>query len=329
MSSLQQLQTQFNANVNSLNAYYNNLIASINRQNISNRIKQTYIANYVNLRNAAYAKLVSDYNAAVAALKATTATTPKKSALLVGINYIGSPYELSGCINDTNNIKDLLVNKYGYKNIVMLNDTTSEKPTRSNILSELTKLLQNSVSGDTLFFQYSGHGTNTPDLNGDELDGQDEMICPVDLKFIVDDELNALLKKYLKTGVTLYCMFDSCFSGTILDLRYNYLDSSNLDKLTVNLKEPDLSSSKIICISGCMDSQTSADAAIIDANNKVTYSGAMTYSFLSTMETNKYSISYKDLITQMRSLLNDNGYTQKPQLSCSTNVDISQEKVNF
>ncbi len=310
MSSL--LQAQFNASVSSLNNYYNNLIASVMRQNISNRIKQTYITNYVNQRNAAYTKLLNNYLKAVA-----TATAPKKSALLIGINYTGSPYELSGCINDTNNIKDLLVNKYGYKNITMLNDNTSVKPTKANILSELTKFLQNSVSGDTLFFQYSGHGTNCRDFNGDELDGQDEMICPIDLKYICDDELNALIKKYIKPGVTLYCMFDSCFSGTILDLRYN---------LTTNSKEPEISS-KIICISGCMDNQTSSDAAIIDATNKVSYSGAMTYAFLSVMETNNYSIVYKDLLLQMKSLLNNNGYNQIPQLSSSINFNIGSEKV--
>ena len=35
----------------------------------------------------------------------------KKAALLIGINYINTSYELSGCITDVNNIETLLKNK--------------------------------------------------------------------------------------------------------------------------------------------------------------------------------------------------------------------------
>ena len=35
-----------------------------------------------------------------------------KIALLIGINYIGTDSELSGCINDINETKDVLINKY-------------------------------------------------------------------------------------------------------------------------------------------------------------------------------------------------------------------------
>ena len=54
---------------------------------------------------------------------------------------------------------------------------------------------------DSLFLHYSGHGGQTFDLNGDEEDGQDEFICPVDGGIIVDDELKALLSKHLPEGV--------------------------------------------------------------------------------------------------------------------------------
>ena len=57
---------------------------------------------------------------------------------------------------------------------------------------------------DSLFLHYSGHGGSTKDLDGDEEDGQDEYICPVDFKSagtIVDDELKVLLSKQLPKGV--------------------------------------------------------------------------------------------------------------------------------
>ena len=46
-------------------------------------------------------RITEEYNRNINKLKTT------KKALLVGINYKGSQYELSGCINDTNNIKNI------------------------------------------------------------------------------------------------------------------------------------------------------------------------------------------------------------------------------
>jgi hypothetical protein len=41
-------------------------------------------------------------------------------------------------------------------------------------------LVWDAHSGDSLFFLFSGHGGQTEDLNGDEDDGMDETILPVD-----------------------------------------------------------------------------------------------------------------------------------------------------
>ena len=90
----------------------------------------------------------------------------------------------------------------------------------------LNKLLSNSISGDSLFVSYSGHGTYINDLNGDELDGQDELWVPIDAtsikSCISDDELNSIITTNLKPQTTLFVLSDSCFSGTVLDLKYNY-----------------------------------------------------------------------------------------------------------
>jgi len=56
-------------------------------------------------------------------------------------------------------------------------------------------LLNKKVFSDkTLFVQYSGHGTPTPDRNGDEADGQDEALYVYD-GMVVDDELSPILAK--------------------------------------------------------------------------------------------------------------------------------------
>lgn len=229
-----------------------------------------------------------------------------KSALLVGCNYTGSEYELYGCINDMNNLKNKLSTQYKFNNITLLTDNTTIKPTKENILNELKNLLINVNSGDTLIFCFSGHGSQNIDINNDEIDGLDELIVPLDFNYIDDDELTNIVSKYLKNGVNLFALFDSCHSGTILDLKYQYLNNSNKNNINLKYKK---TNGNVIMISGCLDNQFSEDAYI---NN--TSQGAMTWSFLESINKNP-SIKWFDLIKNMRNLLKTNGYNQIPQLS--------------
>ena len=62
----------------------------------------------------------------------------------------------------------------------------------------------------------AGHGGQTKDLDGDEEDGYDEVIYPVDFRqvgHIVDDEMHDIMVKPLQPGVRLTAIFDSCHSG--------------------------------------------------------------------------------------------------------------------
>lgn len=76
-----------------------------------------------------------------------------------------------------------------------------------------------------MLFYYSGHGSRVRDLDGDEIDGHDEALCPVDFETegkILDDEINATIVRPLTPGVTLHAILDTCFSGTSIDLPYVY-----------------------------------------------------------------------------------------------------------
>ena len=101
-----------------------------------------------------------------------------KKALLIGINYIGSDGELSGCINDINDTKHILksVYKYDDKDINMLSDEADIKPTKQNIIKHLNKLVDFSNEEDVseIWVSYSGHGSYVRDRNRDEDDGKDE-----------------------------------------------------------------------------------------------------------------------------------------------------------
>ncbi len=233
-----------------------------------------------------------------------------KKALLIGINYIGTVNALNGCINDCNNIKNTLISKYGFNNdnIQLITDNTSIKPNKATIISELTKLLTNSKSGDTLVFAYSGHGTNIKDRNKDEWDGYDEMLVPLDLNLISDDELSNIIRTNLKSNVNLFMLFDCCFSESIMDLRYQYLDTMKGSKTIINNNYNELLGN-LVCISGCQDNQTSADAYINGS-----YNGALTWSFLQSINSNSKP-NWINLLTNMRILLKNNGYSQIAQMS--------------
>jgi hypothetical protein len=136
-------------------------------------------------------------------------------ALCVGIDeYASAP--LNGCVNDARRWKATL-ERLGFPDVQLL---TNGQATRDGILSALGTLLESRRPGDLVVFQYAGHGTHLPDLNGDEEDNEDEALCPFDLdqgRFLVDDDLAEVLAG-LPDGVNLTCFFDCCHSGTVTRL---------------------------------------------------------------------------------------------------------------
>ena len=241
----------------------------------------------------------------------------KKKALLIGINYTGTSNELYGCINDTTSIKER-ISSHGFDDINIITDLTSKKATRNTILEEFKNLLINSQSGDLLFFLYSGHGSYAIDRNGDETDGRDELLVSCDLQGILDDELKSIIQTNLKSDVTLFALMDCCFSGSVLDLKYQYLDSLNYENFTENSKQLE-TLGNVFMISGCTDEQTSADAVF---NNKA--NGAMTWALLESLKSSP-TISWRELVKNMRTLLKESEFNQIPQFSSGNFVDIDKQ----
>lgn len=328
---IDKLRAQYKSDVAKLNATLTINIKKIQALRTSVFNKQRSINSLISRNKQSINNLTKVLNGAIAkinALQFVPRVNPDKFALLVGLNYVGTSYQLSGCINDVNNVKSILTQDYNYSdgNIVLLTDDTPQQPTKQNILGELTNMLKNSISGDRIFFQYSGHGSYTYDASGDEKDGRDETIVPIDLQEITDDQLRSIFVNNLKPGVRVFALFDSCHSGTVMDLRYNYFDSDNLNNLTTNAKIPD-TISQVQMISGCLDSQTSADASFL-IEGKVNYQGAMTNAFLSSLATLKQqssNILLKSLVETMRTTLKNGQFSQIPQLSCGMPININTE----
>lgn len=262
---------------------------------------------------------------------------PTYRALLIGINYIGSKSRLFGCINDVNNIKKLLLNFVGFQEdeiTVMTDDLPADSPlypTRANILANMNKIAAEiKKQGDVLFVHYSGHGTYirqtlTKRTNvGDEDDGKDEAICPVDYAskgLILDDELRTVLISKLPAGAVFRAIFDNCFSGTVLDCRYVYRPSSTLANNTALAKVKNARIPLCLCdakyISGARDDQTAADSF---ANGEAC--GALSDAILTSIDTLGLDQSCGAFLNSVTKYMLKKRHTQRPMLGSGAKEDI-------
>lgn len=292
--------------------------------------------------------------------------TGKRKALLIGINYFGQKGQLRGCINDVKNMSSYLNQAFGYarEDMVILTDDQQNpmsQPTKVNILRAMHWLVKDAQPNDSLFFHYSGHGGQTPDLDGDEDDGYDEVIYPVDFRaagHIVDDEMHRIMVKPLQPGVRLTAIFDSCHSGSALDLPYIYstqgvLKEPNLAKeagqgllsIVSSYARGDMSN-MVSSAMGLFKSATKGNAAYEktlqtktspadvvmwsgskdeqtsqDATINGQATGAMSWAFINALKRNPRQ-SYVQLLNSIRDELAAK-YSQKPQLSCSHPLDTN------
>jgi len=304
----------FNAELNKLNSTFSNNVRIIKNSRVRNKLQviQLLINNYNNnVRN-----LRNKLNFDIKNINMFTSNFPSefknKKALLIGINYLNTPYELSGCICDVERMKRFLETK-GFNNFDMMTDLSDIKPTRINILNKIKNFISDAIDGDLLFIHFSGHGSYTYDLNKDEIDGNDEAIVSCDLEYIIDDEIKSILNQFSKKNISIIGLFDSCHSGTMMDLKFNYDYFEN--KYIENTRNNECLGN-ILMISGCKDNQTSSEAVI---NNET--QGVLTSTFIETINKNP-NCTWKNLMCDMFNSLKSNNFTQIPQISTNIFYDI-------
>jgi hypothetical protein len=160
----------------------------------------------------------------VAAFKATLQTAGKH-ALLIGIeNYRYPIAPLRGAINDIKLIQGVLRERFGFRDqefIILLDN----RATHTGIEKAFKTLTKRVKPGDFVYIHYSGHGSQTLDLNGDERSGKDQTwvsfgtrhnrVAYKDDYDVLDDEINAWLAAiYAKTDQVIF-VSDSCHSATV------------------------------------------------------------------------------------------------------------------
>ncbi|KAI8532280.1 hypothetical protein RHMOL_Rhmol11G0201300 [Rhododendron molle] len=265
----------------------------------------------------------------------------KKRAVLIGISYQGQPNRVKGSVNDVRFMTHFLVNWLGFPNESLLALTEEERnpylvPTKQNIRMAFRWLMEGCQSGDSLVFFYSGLGSQVPDFDGDEADGFDESLCPVDYHTegkILDDEINATIVRPLPYGAKLHAIIDTCRSGTFLDLPFMCMMNNRQgnyiwDDHRTSTAYKGTSGGTAICFSACDDNQTSLDTTAF-ASDVVT--GALTYSFIEAVQ-NERGLTYGRLLHSLRTNIREtqkrlNGPNapstpQVPQLSSSEKFDI-------
>eukprot|EP00756_Hemistasia_phaeocysticola_P064015 Hpha_TRINITY_DN7472_c0_g1::TRINITY_DN7472_c0_g1_i1::g.95763::m.95763 len=240
----------------------------------------------------------------------------RKRALLVGINYPGTGAQLRGCINDVTRMTGMLKSQGFQDNeLAILTDNQQDRscrPTKMNIMQGLQWLSRGAVPGDILFFHFSGHGAQQPDPHKLEEDGMNETIVPEDFKragMISDDEIFDNVVRLLPDGVRLTVVLDCCHSGTGLDLPFSW-ERGHWREDT----NPWHTLGDVILLSGCEDSQTSADAS--DQYRRP--AGAMTTALCDTIEKHGTgTLMMADLLFEMHQRLKRGGFSQRPMLTSS------------
>jgi hypothetical protein len=143
----------------------------------------------------------------------------RRRAVCIGIDeYAIRP--LAGCVADARRWAEVLEDLGFEPPTVLVNGAA----TRSAILGAIGEAIGAAAAGDVVVVQFAGHGTQVPDLDGDEAGGDtpglDEALCPIDFPdgaFVIDDDL-AKLCDVIPDGVNVTFFVDCCHSGTVTRL---------------------------------------------------------------------------------------------------------------
>ncbi|NJO63713.1 MAG: caspase family protein [Richelia sp. RM2_1_2] len=212
----------------------------------------------------------------------------KKRALLIGINYPNTTYQLNGCINDVMLINQILTEHFGFIDPLEKQMLIDKDATTLNIIEKLYWLVSNAQSGDALYLHYSGHGLQT-------LAAANKNIKQININDIFYN---------MPVGVKLTMVFDCCYTLGFVD-----------DYLTATVIPVDISESITlvvnsgVIISGCRKNQKSADLWLYDK-----FIGAATYFIAQNLKNYKYEVDYLTLTAEINQSMKKHKYKQQIEL---------------
>lgn len=223
-----------------------------------------------------------------------------KIAILISCEYLSSINNLKCSNNDINNIKNLLINYFNYKNEYIYILRNFEKKNIIDFFSFIVKKINLDKQISTIFFYFTGHGI----INA---------IIAEDLKLLYNFEIKNNFIDKINKNVKLFGLIDACHSENYFKLPFYY---SNLQWLNYyNLKPP---LCYAIMISACRKN---------DITIEIQNYSLITNLFISIIMKNKY-VTWYELILKMNLNLITNNYNQKPILS-SSKIFNTNTKINI
>jgi hypothetical protein len=255
-----------------------------------------------------------------------------KFALQVGIDDYQYVNKLDGCVQDILDMKAVLIQKFGFpqKNILTL---TNRQATHEAIIAAFkTHLIENAKKNPNaiVVFQYSGHGSQVDDNNGDEPDKLDETLVSADSRDpqnkhfdITDDELNDLFEQLSQYTSNTTFILDSCHSESATrapgkvrsvpkDVRPQpALSSSRAPSQTRDGERVDVlpRNERYVTISGSRSTEVSNERRGSGKTN-----GAMTFYLIAALQRAKPDTTYRELMAQVANAVTLEYPAQHPQI---------------
>lgn len=240
---------------------------------------------------------------------------PKKKALVIGLNYFGTPQFESGAVLDAQSVADAYKLQLQVTDTLLILETPSLPIQKSQILEGIDTLLEGSENGDVLFLYYAGKSA------------RDVAMIFGDGSVITCEELKSCLIEPLPLGVTLFAVFDSSFMG--LGLRYTFEDASNGPAQSIAAGPRRICSSpdKWVHASKETESLLLAEAhtsVVILSHSSAANRGLLTWAFLKSIERNySHSLSLAQLMTHIRATCNANGCFEPPKIESGQYIDLA------
>lgn len=255
----------------------------------------------------------------------------RKRAFMVGISHYDTA--LTGYQwNNINGVEDVrllepILKKQGFYLTTLLD----EEATFQNITNQLTKFIGKTKSGDIVYLHFSTHGQPVEDLNGDEDDGWDESIVPIDAyklykkgvyegnKHLLDDKLNEFVNK-LRTKIgtkgMLYVVIDACHAGTssrandetVRGTKVGFTYNNKVFRPSIQKKshykiEASSKLSKVMFLEACRPDQVNMEIKVKDKRY-----GPLSYNIAQALQTKPISTDAKGFLNNIKSSIMNNGY---------------------
>lgn len=285
--------------------------------------------------------------------------TPKIYALIVAIDDYPRPVpKLQGCLNDANAVKAYLEKRF--KDSLVLKTLFDTQATRLNVLQTFDAHLGQASKEDIALFYYVGHGSQEathPTFAEIEPDGKNETLVCYDSRVgdgldLADKEMAAAIDKVAKKCNNVVTIFDCCHSGGVTRDITNDTVERSLDEFVRDSEYPArvrpwdsyiLSSSddtqgravinadtkyivptpRHIALTAALSTQTAKETTLGRMRR-----GVFTFNLINLLDASPVSLSYTDIINQLRAMVANKVSDQTPQLDVEVPDDADKFFLN-